>query len=73
MAKKNKVMTDKEYLDNGGGHCPVCKSSEIISNSMESDDSSIWSVSNCSKCGSEWKDIFTLSGYSDLENNLDKE
>jgi len=59
-------LTSKMYVDDGGGRCPVCGSSNIIGSGHDYDGSQIWQNIHCSDCNSEWTDVYELTGYDNL-------
>jgi len=61
-----KIMTSNQYVKDGGGRCPVCKSKNIISDCFDMDGSQVWSRVDCNDCGANWKDVYKLTGYDDL-------
>ena len=59
------MITNKEYVDYGGNHCPVCLSSDIRSAAqMQHDATNCWQDCKCDNCDAEWTDEYNLTGYS---------
>ena len=59
-------MTDKEYLKSHGLKCPFCRSNKIESGPVEIALSCFGSANvTCLECGKEWKDLYSLVGYSE--------
>jgi formate dehydrogenase maturation protein FdhE len=59
------MITNEEYVEKGGGSCPVCGSKEFESvGSVEVDISFAWLHIKCNACEAEWDDLFHLVGYS---------
>ena len=73
MAKKETKprkppMSNAEYIGTGGGHCPFCGSENIEgSGHNELDGDNCWNEVECSNCGKRWNDIYTLTGYGELD------
>ncbi|RQR65558.1 hypothetical protein DIE18_03675 [Burkholderia sp. Bp9125] len=67
------VMTDAQYVDRRGLCCPSCGSGDISGNGLEADETGAWQDVHCKHCGAEWKDSFSLTGYSHLEGGLNLE
>jgi len=66
-AKKIRRMTNKEYVANGGGKCPYCKSHGVdVTGSIEADGTVAWCVIVCNYCGKMWQDVYQLQGYDPL-------
>ena len=58
------LLTDEEYLEEGGTKCPVCQSTEVETiDSIEADGSIAWQHVKCSSCGAIWQDNYKLVGY----------
>lgn len=60
-------MTDAEYLATGGTQCPVCRATDISGGEVNVDAGSAYQVVTCGACGASWNDVYTLAGYSELE------
>lgn len=63
---KNKIMTNEEYIKNGGLNCPHCKSDNTRGESAEIEAGSATQNCYCVDCGSEWTDIYKLTGFDNL-------
>jgi len=50
---------EKHYLKYSN-NCPICNSSNIKGDSMQSDATSACQDINCDDCGAEWTDIYGL-------------
>ena len=61
--KKQKPMTNEEYVEAGGCKCPKCGSSDISGDSIEVDSGGAYQEVGCSECGHSWRDVYTLVGY----------
>lgn len=63
------TLTDTEYVATLGTNCPVCQSTQLEGSSVDIDSGvasqEIW----CKTCGASWNDIYTLTGYTDLDAN----
>jgi Zn ribbon nucleic-acid-binding protein len=58
------AMTNDEYIQEGGTVCPFCKSYDIQGQEVNIDAGSAWQDVSCNKCGHEWQDTYTLTGYA---------
>jgi len=58
------AATQAQYLYNSGALCPFCDSSNIEAQNLEMDGAQAWSDCTCNDCQKEWKDEYTLTGYS---------
>lgn len=60
--------TSEQYVAIGGSHCPNC-GSENIEGGSNSDTDGDWCSKDvrCLDCKATWDDIFTLSGYDNLQ------
>lgn len=63
------MLTEKEYVENGGVICPVCGNNGVEAPNRPQNDtvSEIYQEVQCSKCSATWVDVYTLSGYDNLE------
>jgi predicted Zn finger-like uncharacterized protein len=60
---------EKEYLATGGSNCPRCKSKIIVSaEPTQIDGSAVWQRMQCSNCGAEWHDLYTLTGMELIDD-----
>ncbi|MDP8218653.1 MAG: hypothetical protein P9M03_08005 [Candidatus Theseobacter exili] len=66
-AKVTATMTSEEYVKDGGCACPVCKSENIMGESLEADGANVWNTITCEDCGATWLDIYTLTSYDYLK------
>lgn len=55
------------YVKAGGGVCPNCKSENIEGRHIDADGPQAFQKVGCLDCGTEWKDVYRLAGYTDLE------
>ena len=60
-------MTNEEYIANSGLNCPNCGSIIIIAEPVEVDGVSVWIPLHCKDCGATWNDVYTFTGYSELD------
>ncbi len=58
----------KEYLQNGGGFCPYCRSDEIEGDDMEFDRGCMEQRIRCHECSKRWWDHYSLEGIVEDEN-----
>lgn len=56
------------YVKNSGSYCPNCQSTELEGiGEINADGDWMSSEIKCNNCGARWTDIYTLSGYDNLE------
>ncbi|WP_425263307.1 hypothetical protein [Vibrio owensii] len=55
-------------LENKGCSCPVCESQTIEMMSKNADESGIKTENSCSRCETQWSEIYTLSSISDISD-----
>ncbi len=68
MAKKR--FKEKKYMNASGGICPYCKNIDVRAHGqVELDGMSGYQAVTCDYCGSEWTDIYTLTGAEEVINN----
>lgn len=60
-------LTNDEYLRTSGNKCPSCGSSDISAQAIEAEGTEAWSSVQCNTCSSNWHDVYTLTGYIELE------
>jgi len=62
-------LTDEQYAQAEGKHCPVCESDSIEGiGPFESNDGVVTIPVKCYSCGARWSDVYTLVGYDCLEH-----
>jgi hypothetical protein len=61
------MLSPKEYAERQGAVCPVCGSKNIVAGNGETRSDIRTENIDCNGCGASWTDIFTLSGYDNLE------
>ena len=61
------MMTEKEYINEGGTKCPECDSIDISGGIVEVDAGGAWQDVSCAECGATWQDIYTLTSF-DITN-----
>ena len=65
-------LSEKEYLQELGQLCPMCKSEDIQATGViETDSDYGWQRVECSNCNAEWDDVYKLVGYSLKEKSID--
>lgn len=57
------LMTNHEYLENGGEFCPSCDGTNIISGPIKTDVGIAWRNCSCNYCGTEWIEQYELMGF----------
>ena len=71
--KTIKAGSSKQYVNKmDAGQCPVCKSFDISSGSVEMDGSMGFANVECKSCGSYWTDIVQVTGYSNLNEMMNQ-
>ena len=56
----------KEYIEAAGSFCINCGGGNISAGRVESEGREAWQPVQCYDCGSEWNDIFRLTGVADI-------
>ena len=56
------------YVANKGNKCPYCGGEVETAGSMQTDVGSAWQDARCAKCGKEWTDVYTLTGWEPVQN-----
>ena len=66
MSRKRLCCLDsKEYVEKGGLRCPYCNRSDIEGDLIvETDVGIAWQNMSCIDCNAEWRDEYSLTGYS---------
>lgn len=64
MTTYSRVMTQNQYLQEGGALCPCCKSDQVSGESFTVDQGVASQAVVCQVCGSDWQDLYTLAGYT---------
>jgi DNA-directed RNA polymerase subunit M/transcription elongation factor TFIIS len=64
-----KPATQEQHARTSCSHCPACNSTNIsrFYDTMEYDDNRASIDIECYDCGASWKDVYTITGYSNLE------
>jgi len=67
-AANDEPMSAAAYVAIGGSKCPVCGSPEIEgTGGVDMDGSTASNPVVCLSCNAGWDDVYTLSGYNELE------
>ena len=61
------MKTQKEYLK-AYAHCPACNSDQIEGYSIDIDGNECSQDITCLSCWSTWTDVYTLTGYANLQS-----
>jgi len=64
------AMTDRQYLKQSAAVCPVCQSTQIASETVDADGASGSANVTCTTCGSQWVDIWRVTGYDNLNEGM---
>jgi len=62
MAKRK--MTTEQYVKYEGNLCPFCRSEDTTRDYINPE--SLLARNRCNKCGGEWDETYSLTGYIDL-------
>lgn len=60
-------MSQKDYVERHGNHCPVCGSDMIYGEAAETGNGRSVQEMGCHQCHATWNDVYQLIGFSDLE------
>ena len=64
-SKKLHCLSSKEYVEKGGLRCPYCNREDIEGDCKVSTDVGMaWQDMSCIDCNAEWRDEYSLTGYS---------
>jgi len=62
------MMTSKQYIERGGCECPFCESTNINAfDEYDGECDGAWRSIECHDCGNAWRDLYTLSGFEQIE------
>jgi hypothetical protein len=67
------MITNKDYVNDGGNFCPHCQSNDIEAEHFEVDSGHAWQPVSCNNCGSTWNDVYVLTGFTDFEKGESNE
>ena len=56
------ALTDKEYIECDGVHCPKCETTDMKCGEMEFAEGRAYQDITCLGCGYMWADQYTLTG-----------
>lgn len=57
------------YVAAGGSLCPHCGSRDVVGGCIEVDGATAFQAIQCQACESDWVDLYTLKGFTDLVVN----
>jgi hypothetical protein len=60
MSKELTEAQKKEYVEDGGGYCPYCKSHSYEGGSLDFEAGGIYQSMHCVECGETWVDAYHL-------------
>ena len=64
-SKKLHCLNSEEYAAKGGVRCPYCNRSNIEGDGVvDTDFGTAWQNMSCIDCNAEWRDEYSLTGYS---------
>jgi hypothetical protein len=64
-----KRFKEKKYLESCGNICPYCGGDDLNTGNIQTDSGSAWQDVDCENCGSEWRDLYTLTEVEEIHNN----
>lgn len=67
IGAETQFLTEKEYVAAYGAKCPNCRSPDITGFGYNLDSGDLSQQMLCSNCDAQWDDIYTLTGYANLE------
>lgn len=56
------MITEQEYIENGGNNCPYCNSDDIESQTPELENGFVFVEVCCNSCEKYWIEEFTMTG-----------
>lgn len=59
---------EKEYLENNGVQCPVCKSENIDAMESNFDGDTCTQEVHCNNCDTGWYDVYNLVGIQQIKH-----
>jgi uncharacterized Zn finger protein len=65
------TLTQGEYLEGGGAHCPACNGTELVGSDILSDDFGPYETVVCEDCGATWTDRYGIVEYVELDLHED--
>ena len=64
----NQLINNYNYVKNSGQQCPSCEAYEVTTTDhVETDGGFGWQEVRCDSCEATWQDVYTLTGYDNLE------
>jgi transcription elongation factor Elf1 len=60
-----KPLTDAQYIKNPTV-CPSCQGKDVSGGPVEVDAGTAWQEVTCLACEATWKDLYKLTGYTEL-------
>lgn len=62
------MLTNEEYVKFKGIRCPNCRDNKVQATNYDKSGAEILLQDcQCSTCGATWVDVYTLTGYDNLE------
>lgn len=58
-------MTQREYIQQGGSRCPICRSFAVEPSTRfdEGEDGGVSRLVRCAECGKEWREVYALKRW----------
>jgi C4-type Zn-finger protein len=66
-------ISQRDYVKDGGNHCPVCGGDNISASETNYSGSIMWQEVRCVDCEARWNDLYELRSYEILEHPTLKE
>jgi len=62
------MISQQDYLSHYGNKCPSCSEEDVTEyDDIEFEGLNIIQEVFCNNCFSEWKNVYKMAGYTDLE------
>jgi hypothetical protein len=57
----DRVLSNEEYVEEGGARCPFCGSDEVTGDSFTSGGGEASQEMSCDACDAKWEDVYALT------------
>ena len=62
------LLSQKDYVEGQGLRCPICNQTNVAQNrEVDVGIETVFVPVGCRACGTDWVDIYTLTGYDNLD------
>lgn len=58
-----KLLTDSEYVAEGGAKCPHCRSNRLTGGERQFEGTEAFLDVTCDNCGNRWVEVFKMVGW----------